>query len=312
MSIKSYSFASKYDPDLFNFYLRQRSFIWSEDEVDFSKDLHDWAKLSDDQKKLIVYILSFFLHSDGIVCENISTRFMNDIKSITPGAEYFYNIQIFIENIHEIFYDKLVRLFVQDEKEIEDLNTRYNIDEAINDKIKWAEKWMNSDESFGIRLTAFAIVEGLFFTGSFAAIFYLKHIGLMNGLAQGNELVARDEQLHFEFACYLHNHKIPTELRASEDDILKITKEAYEIEEKFYNRSLNVNIIGMKKDDMKQHIQYTADNVLEHLNCKKLFNVETPFEFMENMKLNRKTNFFERKPTEYLKVERKELDFDNL
>ncbi|XP_039302803.1 ribonucleoside-diphosphate reductase small chain-like [Solenopsis invicta] len=224
----------------------------------------------------------------------------------TPGE-----VLVFIENIREIFYDKHVRLFVQDEKEVEDLNTRYNIDEAINDKITWAEKWMNSDELFGVRLVAFAIVEGLFFTGSFAAIFYLKHLGLMNSLARGNELVARDEQLHFEFACYLH-HKIPSELKASEDDILKITKEAYDIEEKFYTKSLNVNIIGMKKDDMQQHIQYTPNNVLESLNCKKLFNVKTPFDFMENMKLNRKTNCFERKPAEYLKVQRKELNFNDL
>lgn len=306
---KSYSFSSKFDEELYNFYLEQRSFFWTENEVDFTKDIEDWNSLTDGQRKFLKFILTFFLHSDGLVCENIQTRFSKDIRSI-PGAEKFYNIQLVIENIHEIVYDKFVNVYIENKDEIEKLNKRIDIDPSINKKISWIEKWMGSNKSFSERLVAFAIIEGIFFTGSFASIFYLKHIGKMNGLAQANELIARDEKLHCDFACFLYKNRLHDKIKYSK--IIEIIREAVQIEEEFYKKSLDLEVIGLDKEDMIQYIKYTADKLLENLDENKYYLADNPFNFMENIDLGRKTNFFERKPTEYLMVEKKKIRFDNV
>lgn len=308
---KSYSFSCRYDKDLHEFYIKQRNFFWTENEIDFTKDINDWNSLNNDQRNVLKYILAFFLHSDGLICENIQTRFSNDILSI-KGAEYFYNIQTVIENIHEIVYDKFVNIYINDKDEIVKLNNRICLDPVIDNKIAWIEKWMNSNDSFGARLVAFSIIEGVFFTGSFAIIFYMKHLGKMNGLAQANELIARDEQLHCEFACYMYRNKLDDCDKISKNKVYSIIEEAVNIETEFYNKSLNVEIIGLNKEQMIQYIKFTADNVIELLGYEKFYNVKSPFDFMENIILNRKTNFFERKPTEYLKVNKKVLNFDNI
>lgn len=309
--MKSYAFSTRCDEDLHRFYLEQRSFFWTEREVDFSTDINDWENLTDEERHFYKYIFIFFLHSDGLICENISTRFQNDIKKI-KGAEYFYNIQVVIENIHEILYDKIINLFITDQKEIQSINDRIDIDPVINEKIAWIEQWMNSDESFGARLVAFAVAEGLFFAGSFAAIFYLKHLGKMHGLVQGNELISRDEYLHRDYNCYLYRYKIDREDMITNARVIEIIEDAVAIEKKFYNVSLDVGIIGLNSNDMNNYIKYMADGIFERLGYKKHYNAKNPFSFMENIDLGRRTNFFERKATEYLKVERSELTFDDI
>jgi len=287
----------QYD-DIWRMYKKAEASFWTAEEVDLSKDLGDWEKLKDDERFFISHVLAFFAASDGIVNENLVERFMQEVQ--VPEARCFYGFQIAIENIHSEMYSLLIDTYIRDHEERDRLFNAIETIPAVKKKAEWAFKWINAkNASFAERIIAFASVEGIFFSGSFAAIFWLKKRGLMPGLTFSNELISRDEGLHTDFACLMFKHLVN---KPSQDRILEIVKEAVEIECDFLTKALPVALIGMNCDLMVQYIKFVADRLLVELECPKVFNTKNPFDFMEAISLEGKTNFFEKRVGEYQKM----------
>jgi len=287
----------QYD-DIWRMYKKAEASFWTAEEVDLSKDLGDWEKLKDDERFFISHVLAFFAASDGIVNENLVERFMQEVQ--VPEARCFYGFQIAIENIHSEMYSLLIDTYIRDHDERDRLFNAIETIPAVKKKAEWAFKWINAkNASFAERIIAFASVEGIFFSGSFAAIFWLKKRGLMPGLTFSNELISRDEGLHTDFACLMFKHLMN---KPSQDRILEIVKEAVDIECDFLTNALPVALIGMNCDLMVQYIKFVADRLLVELECPKVFNTKNPFDFMEAISLEGKTNFFEKRVGEYQKM----------
>ncbi len=283
--------------DIYEMYLKAQATFWTAEEIDLTKDESDWKKLTENEKYFIKNIIGFFAGSDGIVNENLANRFQREIE--IPEARAFYTYQSYNETIHSITYSLLIDTYIKDvEEKNKILNSIENIP-CVAEKAAWAYKWIENNEvSFATRLIAFAIVEGIFFSGSFCAIYWLKKRGLMQGLTFSNELISRDEGLHCEFATLLYS-KINNKL--NQDVVYEIIDDAVRIEKKFITESLPCALIGMNKDMMCQYIEFVADRLLIQLGYDKKFESENPFEFMELISLRPKTNFFEKKVGEYIK-----------
>jgi ribonucleoside-diphosphate reductase beta chain len=294
--------------DIWEMYKTAEHSFWTAEEIDLAQDLTDWnEKLNDDERHFIKMVLAFFAASDGIVNENLAENFLKEVQY--PEAKSFYGFQIAMENVHSETYSLLIDTYIKDSVEKDKLFHAIDNFPSIMKKAEWALKWINS-ESFAERLIAFAAVEGIFFSGSFCSIFWLKKRGLMPGLTFSNELISRDEGLHCQFATLLHNRYVQN--KVSPERIQEIITSAVEIEKEFITESLPVSLIGMNSKLMEQYIQFTADFWLQALGCKKVYNVENPFDFMDMISLQGKTNFFEKRVAEYQKVSDKAIDFDNL
>ena len=294
--------------DIWEKYKQAQMSNWTSEEIELSPDLVDWdEKLNDNERHYIKNVLAFFAASDGIVNENLAENFLKEVQY--PEAKFFYGFQIAMENVHSETYSLLIDTYIKDTEEKDRLFNAIDTVPSVKKKAEWALKWIDSD-SFAERLIAFAAVEGIFFSGSFCAIFWLKKRGLMPGLTFSNELISRDEALHCEFACLLHNKYIQN--KVSEERIKEIICDAVEIEKEFISDSLPVSLIGMNEKLMAQYIEFVADFWLVELGCSKVFNSENPFDFMEMLSLQGKTNFFEKRVGEYQKVSDREVDFDNL
>lgn len=282
--------------DIWEFYKKAEASFWTAEEIDLQQDLSDWETLNDNERYFIKNILAFFAASDGIVNENLAENFVSEVQY--AEAKFFYGFQIAMENIHSETYSLLIDTYVKDKDEKNMLfNALENID-AVKKKGEWALKWIESS-SFAERLIAFAAVEGIFFSGSFCSIFWLKSRGLMPGLSFSNELISRDEGLHCDFAVHLHNNHLVN--KVPESRIKEIISSALEIEKEFITESLPVSLIGMNADLMKQYLEYVADNLLIDLKCSPMFNAKNPFDFMANIALENKTNFFEKRVADYSK-----------
>ena len=288
-------FPIKY-PDIWDMYKKAEASFWTAEEIDLSYDHKDWKSLSDNERYFISHVLAFFAASDGIVNENLVSNFAAEVQ--LSEARCFYGFQIAIENIHSEVYSLLIDTYIKDNTEKTKLFNAIETIPCIKQKANWALKWCNKNMSFGERLVAFAIVEGIFFSGSFCAIFWLKKRGLLPGLAFSNELISRDEGLHCDFACLLYSKltNIP-----SQERIYEIILEAVNIECEFIKESIPVELIGMNSNLMTQYIQFCADHLLLELKCKKLYNTPNPFDWMESISLQGKTNFFEKRVSEYSK-----------
>lgn len=283
-------------PDIWEYYKKAQASFWTEDEIDLAGDYSDYEKLKSPEKHFIKNVLAFFASSDGIVLENLSVRFTNDVQ--IPEARAFYGFQAMIENTHSVVYSQLIENLVKDP--IEKLNLFKAIEtiDCVKQKANWAIKWISSSESFAERLIAFACIEGIFFSGSFCAIFWMKKRNLMHGLTFSNELISRDEGLHRDFACLLYS-KLVNKLPDSR--ILEIVLEAVAIEKHFVTESLPVSLVGMNKYLMEEYISFVADHLLVSLGLPKYFKVKNPFDWMELISLQGKTNFFEKRVGEYQK-----------
>lgn len=275
-------------------YKMQQAAFWTAEEIDFSKDYNDYIKLSSNEQFFIKMVLAFFAASDTIVNINITERFTKDIK--VREAIIVYNYQTMIENVHSEVYSRMILNIIKDLDERDKLLNAIREFPCIAKKAQWAAKWVESTDSFAHRLLAFAIVEGIFFSGSFCAIFRLKQKAIMPGLSSSNELIARDEGMHVMFAVLLYSM---LDNKISEQEVHEIFKEAVEIETEFICESLPCSLIGMNSDNMVIYIKYVADRLLVDLNYNKIWNVKNPFDFMENISVEGKTNFFESRPTQY-------------
>jgi ribonucleoside-diphosphate reductase beta chain len=268
------------------------------EEIDLHTDLNDWNnKLSEDEKYFIKHILAFFAASDGIVNENLAENFVSEVQY--PEAKFFYGFQLMMENIHSETYSLLIDTYVKDEAEKDQLFHAIEVFPAIKEKADWALKWIESD-SFAERLIAFAAVEGIFFSGSFCSIFWLKKRGLMPGLTFSNELISRDEGMHCDFAVHLHTHHIVNKVPKAR--ITEILTNALDIERKFITESLPVSLIGMNAGLMTQYLEFVTDRLLVELGCDRVYNSSNPFDFMDMISLQGKTNFFEKRVAEYQKA----------
>jgi|TARA_B100001093_G_scaffold520274_1_gene614145 ribonucleoside-diphosphate reductase beta chain len=284
--------------DIWKYYKQQEASFWTAEEIDLQQDVGDWTnKLNDDERHFVKHVLAFFAASDGIVNENLAENFINDVQY--TEAKFFYGFQIAMENIHSETYSLLIDSLIKDTEEQDRLFNAIETIPAIQKKATWALKWIESD-SFAERLIAFAAVEGIFFSGSFCSIFWLKKRGLMPGLTFSNELISRDEGLHCDFACHLYNEHIENKL--PEGRIEEIILSALEIEKEFILEALPVRLIGMNADLMEQYLEFVTDRLLDSLNIEKKFNTENPFDFMQNIALQGKTNFFEKRVAEYQKA----------
>jgi ribonucleoside-diphosphate reductase beta chain len=271
--------------------------FWTAEEIDLSQDLNDWNnKLNDEERYFIKHILAFFAASDGIVNENLAENFVNEVQY--AEAKFFYGFQIMMENIHSETYSLLIDTYVKDETERDELFNALEIFPAIKKKADWALKWIESD-SFAERLIAFAAVEGIFFSGAFCSIYWLKKRGLMPGLTFSNELISRDEGVHCDFAVHLHNHHLVNKVPKTR--IREIIVDALKIEREFITESLPVSLIGMNAGLMTQYLEFVADRLLVELGCDREYNTSNPFDFMDMISLQGKTNFFEKKVAEYQK-----------
>lgn len=294
--------------DIWELYKEEEHSFWTAEEIDLSQDITDWEeKLNDNERHYIKNVLAFFAASDGIVNENLAENFLKEVQY--PEAKSFYGFQIAMENIHSETYSLLIDTYIKDPTERDRLFNAIETVPSVKKKAQWALKWIDSD-SFAERLIAFAAVEGIFFSGSFCSIFWLKKRGLMPGLSFSNELISRDEGLHCRFACLLHNKYIQN--KVSESRIKEIICDAVEIEKEFITESLPVSLIGMNEKLMSQYIEFIADYWLVVLGCSKVYNSENPFDFMDMLSLQGKTNFFEKRNPDYQKVSDKSIDFDNL
>jgi ribonucleotide reductase beta subunit family protein with ferritin-like domain len=282
---------------LYKLYKKAVACFWTVEEIDFSRDREDWDKLNYNEQNFIKQILAFFAGSDGIVQENLATRFQKDIQS--PVARLFYGFQNASEGIHSETYSLLIDQYVKDKDEQIHYFRAIDRIPCIAAKARWAKNWIESPDSYATRLVAFACVEGIFFSGSFCAIYWLKKRGLLPGLTFSNELISRDEGLHTEFAVTLY-HKLVNKL--TEKEIHEIISEAVEIECIFICESLPCSLIGMNSRDMKQYIEFVADRLAVQLGCSKIYKSTNPFDFMELISLEGKTNFFEKKVSEYAKA----------
>lgn len=283
--------------DIWEWYKKMEASIWTAEEIDLSQDLNDWNnKLSEDEKYFIKHILAFFAASDGIVNENLAQNFVNEVQY--AEAKFFYGFQIMMENIHSETYSLLIDTYVKDEAEKDELFNAIDVFPAIQKKAGWALKWIES-ESFAERLIAFAAVEGIFFSGSFCSIFWLKKRGLMPGLTYSNELISRDEGVHCDFAVHLHNHHLIN--KVPKERIREIIVDALNIEREFITESIPVSLIGMNAVLMTQYLEFVTDRLLVELGCPREYNTANPFDFMDMISLQGKTNFFEKKVAEYQK-----------
>lgn len=282
-------------PDLWEFYEDSLKAMWTVSEVDLSKDIDHWNnKLNDNERFFIKNVLAFFAASDGIVNENLAINFLNEVQY--TEAKFFYGFQIMMENIHSHMYSLLIDTYIKDTKERNECFKAIEYMPPVKKKAEWALKWIESD-SFVERLIAFVAVEGIFFSGSFCSIFYLKSRGLMPGLCDSNTFISRDESMHADFAIHLLNNHIVN--KASKERITEILLSALEIEKEFITESLPVSLIGMNSDLMKQYLEFVTDGLLDQLQCDKVFDSKNPFEFMNQIALKTKTNFFEGRSTEY-------------
>jgi ribonucleotide reductase beta subunit family protein with ferritin-like domain len=283
-------------PDLWELYKNAESSFWRAEEIDLSKDLKDWDNLNFDEQYFIKMVLAFFSFSDGIVNENIELNFVNEVH--IPEAIAFYKYQGYNESIHGQTYSLLIEKLVRDPIEKAKLFNAYENFPCVNAKAKWALNWAHKNAPFEQRLVAFACVEGLFFSGSFCAIFWLKKRGLMPGFSFSNELISRDESMHQEFAVALHSH---LQKKCDPVIICSIVKSAIEIEKQFIFEALPVSLIGMNSRMMAQYLEFVADRLLLQFGCPKIYNVENPFDWMVSISLEGKTNFFEKRVGEYNK-----------
>lgn len=290
-------FPIKYE-SVYEMYKKHMAVFWTAEEIDLMSDQKDWENLNDNERHFISHVLAFFAASDGIVNENLALRFYNDVQ--IPEARCFYGFQIAMENIHSETYSLLIDTYIKDPKEKDHLFNAVTTLPCVGKKAKWAQKWIGSDASFAERLVAFAAVEGIFFSGSFCSIYWLKKRGLMPGLCTSNEFISRDEGLHCEFACLMHS-LLTEEEQLSKDKIKMILLEAVEIEKEFITEALPSSLIGINSDTMTQYIEYVCDYWLSHLGCTKHFNTPNPFDWMELISLEGKTNFFEKRVSEYQK-----------
>ncbi|MCH2479620.1 MAG: ribonucleotide-diphosphate reductase subunit beta [Flavobacteriales bacterium] len=284
--------------DIWEWYKKCEASFWTAEEIDLQQDLTDWkTKLNNDERYFIKHILAFFAASDGIVNENLAENFVNEVQY--SEAKFFYGFQIMMENIHSETYSLLIDTYVKDEKEKDKLFKAIDNFPAIKKKADWALKWIESD-SFAERLIAFAGVEGIFFSGSFCSIFWLKKRGIMPGLTFSNELISRDEGVHCDFAVHLHNEHIVNQVPKKR--IKEILVDALNIEREFITESLPVSLIGMNAKLMTQYLEFVTDRLLVDFQCEKEFNVTNPFDFMDMINLQGKTNFFEKRVSEYQKA----------
>tara|TARA_A100001011_G_scaffold188224_1_gene196826 strand:+ start:896 stop:1873 length:978 start_codon:yes stop_codon:yes gene_type:complete len=283
------------DDAIWKMYKKQMDCFWRAEEIDLSKDLEHWSKLTDNERHFIKMVLAFFAASDGIVLENLGIRFMTEVQ--LAEARAFYGFQIAMENIHSETYSLLIDTYIKDKEEKNKLFNAINEFECIQKKAKWATKWIDDKRSsFATRLVAFACVEGIFFSGSFCSIFWLKKRGLMPGLTFSNELISRDEALHTEFAVLLYNK---LEKKLSKKKIKEIISESVEIEKEFICDALPCRLLGMNSNLMGQYIEFMGDRLAMQLGNEKIYNASNPFDFMEMISLERKTNFFESRVSDY-------------
>jgi len=282
-------------PDIWNMYKKAEASFWTAEEIDLSHDISDWEKLTSDERYFIKHVLAFFAASDGIVNENLAVNFMKEVQY--PEARCFYGFQIMIENIHSETYSLLIDTYIKDAHEKYRLFHAIDTVPCVNKKASWALRWI-SQGSFSERLIAFAAVEGIFFSGSFCSIFWLKKRGLMPGLSFANELISRDEGLHCDFACLLYS-QLANKLLLQ--NLQEIIISAVEIEREFVSEALPVKLIGMNADLMCQYIEFVADRLLLALGSPKIFNVSNPFDFMDLISMPGKTNFFEKRVSDYKK-----------
>ena len=290
-------FPIKY-PEIWKHYKTASSCIWFPEEINFNRDLSDWEKLNENERYFIENILAFFSSSDGIVIENLAQRFMSDIK--IPEARQFYSYQLFIEAVHSETYSLLIDTYVKDPKKKNKLLNAIVEIPSVKEKAEWAIKWINDKtSSFGDRLIAFVIVEGLFFSASFCSIYWIKQRGLMPGLTFSNELISRDEGQHTDFAILLHSM---LKNKPSQEKVHQIIKEAVDNEKRFITESIPCHLIGMNSDLMKVYIEFVADRLLIQLNYDKIWNSQNPFLFMELISMRSKNNFFEVKTSDYIKA----------
>jgi ribonucleoside-diphosphate reductase beta chain len=298
-------FPIKY-PKIWEMYKKSEQSFWTAEEVDLHADLKDWEKLTNDEKHFIKHVLAFFAASDGIVNENLAINFMNEVQ--LPEARCFYGFQIMMENIHSEMYSLLIDTYIKDSGEKNYLLKAIDTVACVKKKADWALRWIGNG-SFAERLIAFAAVEGIFFSGSFCSIFWLKKRGLMPGLSTSNEFISRDEGMHCDFACLLYSmleNKLP------ETQVQTIIRDAVAYEHEFVTDALPVSLIGMNAKMMCQYIEFVADRLLVALGCEKVYNSTNPFDFMEMISLQGKTNFFEKRVSEYKKASVGQQQIDNV
>lgn len=284
--------------DIWQFYKKSEASFWTAEEIDLSQDLIDWTeKLNDDERHFIKHVLAFFAASDGIVNENLAENFLAEVQY--TEAKFFYGFQIAIENIHSETYSLLIDTYIKDDKNKKYLFNAVDTIPCVKRKADWALRWID-EGSYAERLIAFAAVEGIFFSGSFCSIFWLKKRGLMPGLSFSNELISRDEGLHCDFACLLYNNHLVNKL--PKETVTKIITDAVEIEKEFVTDAIPVKLIGMNAELMTQYIEFVADRLLGELGCDKVYNTANPFDFMDMISIQGKTNFFEKRVAEYQKA----------
>lgn len=282
---------------MWEMYKKAEASFWTAEELDLAHDHKDWEKLSDNERHFISHVLAFFAASDGIVNENLAINFMSEVQA--AEARCFYGFQIAIENIHSEVYSLLIDTYIRDNAEKATLFNAIETIPCVTRKASWALKWLNRDNAaFAERIIAFAAVEGIFFSGSFCAIFWLKKRGLMPGLSFSNELISRDEGMHCDFACLLYSKLVN---RLPESTVFSIIGEAVDIESEFVKDALPVELIGMNSGLMTQYIQFCADRLLVALGYEKLYSATNPFDWMDMISLQGKTNFFEKRVSEYSK-----------
>jgi ribonucleoside-diphosphate reductase beta chain len=282
--------------DIWDYYKKAQQVFWTAEEIDLAQDLTDWEKLNEGEQHFVKHVLAFFAASDGIVNENLAENFVAEVQY--TEAKFFYGFQIMMENVHSETYSLLIDTYIKDKEEQNHLFNAIDTVPAVQKKAEWALKWIGS-ESFVERLIAFAAVEGIFFSGSFCSIFWLKKRGLMPGLSFSNELISRDEGLHTDFAVHLYKNHIENKL--SRERILEIIDSALVIEKEFITEALPVSLIGMNSELMKQYLEYVSDRLLMDIGVGKVYNTENPFDFMANIALQNKTNFFEKRVADYVK-----------
>jgi ribonucleoside-diphosphate reductase subunit M2 len=284
-------------PEIWEMYKKHEASFWTAEEIDLSQDNKDWEQLSGPERHFIKHVLAFFAASDGIVLENLAGQFSTEVQ--VPEARAFYGFQIAMENIHSETYSLLIEQYIRDPSEKNEVFNAISTMPPVQDKARWVVQWMNQENSFAERVVAFAAVEGILFSGSFCAIYWLKKRGLMPGLTFSNELISRDEGLHAEFACLIYGmlqNKLP------EDVVHSIIAGAVEVERHFICEALSCDLIGMNSDLMTRYIEFVADRLLTALGHSKLFGATNPFDWMELISLQGKTNFFEKRVGEYQKA----------
>ena len=284
--------------DIWEMYKKQEASFWTAEELDLSPDITDWnTKLNDDERYFIKHVLAFFAASDGIVNENLAENFLSEVQY--TEAKFFYGFQVMMENIHSETYSLLIDTYIKDSKEKDYLFNAIETFDPVKKKAEWALRWIDNG-SYAERLIAFAAVEGIFFSGSFCSIFWLKKRGLMPGLTFSNELISRDEGVHCDFAVHLHNNHLVN--KVPKERITHILTNALDIEKEFITESLPVSLIGMNAKLMTQYLEFVTDRLLVELQCEKVYNVTNPFDFMDMISLQGKTNFFEKRVSEYQKA----------